>query len=137
MDVGGYSRLMGVDEVGTLRLAFADLGDKTVKTIARLFRVYALGAADIAQLPETAVAPSAPARRRVAGLRWAAVAAVPVVAAIVAAVWSFYPRDGPPTGGWPSVAVLPFVNQGGDKDQDYFSDGITDDLLTDLARFPH
>jgi len=36
----------------------------------------------------------------------------------------------------PSLAVLPFDNLGGDPDQAYFSDGITNDLITDLSRFP-
>jgi TolB-like protein/cytochrome c-type biogenesis protein CcmH/NrfG len=34
----------------------------------------------------------------------------------------------------PSIAVLPFVNVGGDQKQEYFSDGITDDLITDLSK---
>jgi adenylate cyclase len=34
----------------------------------------------------------------------------------------------------PSVAVLPFVNMSGDPEQEYFSDGIADDLTTDLSR---
>ena len=36
----------------------------------------------------------------------------------------------------PSIAVLPFANLSGDPQQDYFSDGITDDLVTDLSRVP-
>jgi len=36
----------------------------------------------------------------------------------------------------PSIAVLPFINMSGDRDQEYFSDGITDDLITDLSRVP-
>jgi len=35
----------------------------------------------------------------------------------------------------PSVAVLPFENLGGDPDQQYFSDGITEDIIIDLSRF--
>ena len=34
----------------------------------------------------------------------------------------------------PSVAVLPFANLSGDPSQDYFADGITEDLITDLAK---
>jgi adenylate cyclase len=37
--------------------------------------------------------------------------------------------------GRPSVAVLPFVNLSGDPQQDYFSDGITEDIVTELSRF--
>jgi adenylate cyclase len=35
----------------------------------------------------------------------------------------------------PSIAVLPFVNLSGDPQQDYFSDGITEDITTELSRF--
>jgi TolB-like protein/DNA-binding winged helix-turn-helix (wHTH) protein len=36
----------------------------------------------------------------------------------------------------PSIVVLPFTNLSGDPEQDYFSDGITEELITTLARFP-
>ena len=35
----------------------------------------------------------------------------------------------------PSIAVLPFENLSGDPDQQYFADGLTEDILTALARF--
>ena len=35
----------------------------------------------------------------------------------------------------PSIAVLPFANLGGDPDHDYFADGLTEDLITELSRF--
>ena len=35
----------------------------------------------------------------------------------------------------PSIAVLPFTNMSGDPEQQYFSDGITEDIITELSRF--
>jgi len=35
----------------------------------------------------------------------------------------------------PAIAVLPFVNMSGEPEQDFFVDGITEDILTDLSRF--
>jgi adenylate cyclase len=38
-------------------------------------------------------------------------------------------------GTRPCIAVLPFTNLGGDPEQDYFSDGMTEDIITELSRF--
>jgi adenylate cyclase len=46
---------------------------------------------------------------------------------------SVTPASSPRARG--SVAVLPFANMGGDPEQDYFADGIAEDILTDLSRF--
>jgi adenylate cyclase len=44
-------------------------------------------------------------------------------------------RPGPPLPDKPSIAVLPFANLSGDQEQDYFADGVVDDIITELARF--
>ena len=44
------------------------------------------------------------------------------------------PSTGPEVAGSASIAVLPFVNMSGDAEQSYFADGITEDIITDLAR---
>ena len=81
---------------------------------------------------------------------WAAIggAAVLLVAAAAVAVWQLFPSPGPPPTGptsreapalelpdKPSIAVLPFTNMSGDPEQEYFSDGITDNIITELSRF--
>src|SRR5262249_39020460 len=40
-----------------------------------------------------------------------------------------------PTADKPSIAVLPFTNLSGNPEQQYFSDGITEDIITELSRF--
>ena len=46
------------------------------------------------------------------------------------------PPVDPPLPDKPSIVVLPFTNMSGDPDQEYFSDGITEDLTNELARYP-
>ena len=41
----------------------------------------------------------------------------------------------PPIPDKPSVAVLPFTNMSADPEQEYFSDGMTEDIITELSRF--
>ena len=142
------------DHVGGRIVAeFADLGEQALKNIAKTVRAYGLSPEAIAaakiDLPHTdppkVTAPFGlrglwSARRPIA----AALAAVVLVAA--AYVWrsGMAPR---PLGGPTiedkikaapplSIMVLPFENLSGDKDQDYFADGITDDLTTDLSHLP-
>jgi serine/threonine-protein kinase len=73
--------------------------------------------------------------RRAIGL--AAAGALVVAALVVAAVWSRgRPSDGAPGGGprIHAIAVLPLANLSGDAAQDFFADGMTEALITDLAR---
>lgn len=44
------------------------------------------------------------------------------------------PDPTPPKAETPSVAVLPFANMSGDPEQEYFSDGISEDIITDLSK---
>jgi len=61
-----------------------------------------------------------------------------VAATVVAAHLGLRPPASPalPLPDRPSIAVLPFTNMSGDPQQEYFSDGITDDLITALSRLP-
>jgi adenylate cyclase len=86
-----------------LPYTFEDMGEQSVKNIARPVRVYALRSEAVAALP-AASAPTAPPILRPN--------AVPRL----------------------SIVVLPFANLSNDPEQQYFADGITEDLTTDLSR---
>ena len=47
-----------------------------------------------------------------------------------------FAETGPALPDKPSIAVLPFQNMSGDPEQDYFADGIVEDIITALSRFP-
>ena len=61
-------------------------------------------------------------------------------------VWMWHPGATPlaaaksnaaksePNGATASIAILPFTNMSGDPEQEYFSDGITEDIITDLSK---
>jgi adenylate cyclase len=40
-----------------------------------------------------------------------------------------------PKAAKPSIAVLPFANMSGDAEQEFFADGLTEDIITELSRF--
>jgi TolB-like protein/class 3 adenylate cyclase/cytochrome c-type biogenesis protein CcmH/NrfG len=121
---------------GKLPVAFEDLGERQVKNIEQPVRVYRLGApAASASAPATPVSRPAVARRRIV---WG-LAALLVVLGVAGAWWigsRVAPRHREDSSAAPrlSIVVLPFTNLSGDPNQDYFADGITEDLTTDLSR---
>jgi TolB-like protein/DNA-binding winged helix-turn-helix (wHTH) protein/Tfp pilus assembly protein PilF len=70
-------------------------------------------------------------RRRWA--RWVVLAIAAIIAVAAVEAWQFRSRSAAP-GGIRSLAVLPLNNFSGDPAQDYFADGMTDQLITDLAQ---
>jgi adenylate cyclase len=115
-----------------LALGYEDMGAQAVKNIAEPVRVYRVRTEPgVATLPAVRRKPSAAASR----LRGAVVAAV--LLALLGggvSVWHLVSRLLSSSPGKPSIAVLPFVNMSGDPEQEYFSDGMTEDLITDLAK---
>src|SRR5271166_5489058 len=82
---------------------FEDMGEQSVKNIARPVRVYALRPEAVAELPAWSAPPAASTSQTPAAPRL-------------------------------SIVVLPFANLSNDPEQQYFADGITEDLTTDLSR---
>ena len=91
------------DQVGDrLDLAFEDLGEQSVKNIARPIRVFRDRCSTATPAPRRAAAQAATAGSAAAK---------------------------------PSIAVLPFANMSGDPEQEFFADGLTEDIITELSRF--
>ena len=130
-----------------LPYALDDLGEQFVKNIARPVRAYALSPETVVGLPAASVSRAAPRRRPVAPVAISAVVAAAL--AVTGVAWWLWPAPRPQTASAPAVAlaprpaprlsivVLPFANLSNDPDQQYFADGITEDLTTDLSRLPN
>jgi len=123
---------------GKLPLAFEDVGERQVKNIeqpVRMYRVHISGASSGAAAT-LARRPAITDRRR--WIVWGP-AAFLVLLGAGGAWWMgspFFPspRAGSTEAPRLSIAVLPFSNLSGDPSQDYFADGITEDLTSDLSR---
>jgi TolB-like protein len=88
-----------------------------------------------ASKPETAVASPRPAGGK-GRSRW--IAAAVIAAVLVAGAFAVrrFGRPLSPGAGERSVAILPFQNFGSSSENEYFSDGMTESLITDLAKVP-
>jgi TolB-like protein/class 3 adenylate cyclase/cytochrome c-type biogenesis protein CcmH/NrfG len=144
---------------GRIEAEFVDLGEQALKNIARPVRAYvvtpkAIAAAKVEPAETSASAgqsraperrepprlpePSAPKKRAALALLAAALAAC----VIAYGAWWFLIANRPASvttkvpaeAAHLSIVVLPFVNLSGDPSQDYFADGITENLTTDLSR---
>jgi adenylate cyclase len=124
-----------------LDIKVSDLGATQLKNIAEPIRVYAL---EVGQPMQSTTAPKSRAF-----LRWPAVAAACALALLAVGAYAWHEgylwrligasavEDRLKTAPRLSIVVLPFENLSGDSDQEYFADGITDDLTTDLSHIPN
>jgi len=123
--------------------SFASLGEQALKGFDEPVRVYRvqLVAGESVPLPQ-----QKSQRQLRPGNRWQKSAIAIVVVLIVLGIGYRYrsslPQDEPasiermafPLPDKPSIAVLPFTNMSDDAQQEYFADGMTEDLITDLSK---
>jgi adenylate cyclase len=120
---------------GRLDLKVSDLGAVKLKNIAEPMRAYAL---EVGAPPEARLSANR-AKQGAYKPRWLSVplAAVAALVLLVAAS-GWYMLGGrltrPAQAAHLSVVVLPFANLSGDPSQDYFADGVTENLTTELSR---
>jgi adenylate cyclase len=118
---------------GKLDLHFEPMGEHRLKNIPESIRVYRV-------VPGSG--PQGHSKRRGLAARWMAIGAVAIVVSGLALWLQPWQLLTPPpvrqtdvvSPSRLSVAVLPFDNLSSDKEDEYFADGLTDDLITDLSK---
>jgi len=131
------------DQVGKkLPLGYEYIGEQAVKNIEKPVRAY-----KVLVKPED-VGKVIGEKARLKTWHWTAIFGLAVLVIMVGGLglWEFYVRPdiapasvekmAHPLPDEPSIAVLPFDNMSKDPEQDYFSDGITEDIITALAKVP-
>ncbi len=127
-----------------LKLGYEYLGEHSVKNISQPVRVYR-----VLMEPEAAGTVIGEKKLRLWLRHWVTVGVIALVfGAAAVATWNLYLRATPsdekaasipetaiPLSKRASIAVLPFINLSGSLEQEYFSDGITNDIITDLSKF--
>jgi len=126
---------------GKIEAGFEDLGEQALKNVAEPVSVYKV-LLDVS----AALKPNRPQTSTKKSLPWPAVAGGLALLVFLGGItlWlrPWAPREEPasvanmafPLPDKPSIAVLPFKNMSEDQSQDYFADGMTEDLITDLSK---
>jgi len=128
-----------------LPLGYEYLGEQEVKNIPK-----PVGAYKVVMEPRVTVAGEKEKKRVIPFWHRKAILAggVALILMVVAVlIWNFYFRPPPiepasvekmafPLPDKPSIAVLPFTNMSGDSEQEYFSDGLTDEIIATLSKVP-
>ena len=138
---GGLCITPAIREALPKRLPFAldNLGARELKGFDDPIDVYRVALQEGAEPPPPTTAPAAArtGNRRGPGIAVAAVL-VSIAAATIYALLARAPEpppvNGPESADKPSIVVLPFTNMSGDPQQEYFADGISEDLTTDLSK---